>query len=79
MIGVGIPVGTGFGVPLGLVFDNLALGIAIGAGTGVVLGAAIDIRKRTRQWQDASQNQRIILIRLALLAVGLGLLVFNML
>ena len=31
MIAVGIPIGTGFGVALGLVLDNLALGIANGA------------------------------------------------
>lgn len=44
--GVGISIGAGFGVALGLLFDNLALGIAIGAGFGVSIGAALEQRNK---------------------------------
>ncbi len=46
MIGVGIAIGSGFGVALGLAFDNLALGIAIGSATGVAVGAAMEQNRR---------------------------------
>lgn len=47
-IGIGISIGAGFGVALGLVFDNLGLGIAMGAGMGVAIGSALEQRNKDR-------------------------------
>jgi hypothetical protein len=54
-IGIGMSIGAGFGVAMGLVFDNLALGMAMGAGFGLALGTAYErrnagnLRPRTEQ------------------------------
>jgi hypothetical protein len=40
-IGTWIAIGAGFGIALGLVFDNLALGLAIGSAVGASIGAAV--------------------------------------
>jgi hypothetical protein len=45
-IAIWIPIGVGFGVPPGLVFDDLALGIARGAAIGMAIGAAMDQRRK---------------------------------
>lgn len=47
-IGIGISIGAGFGVALGLVFDNLGLGIAMGAGMGVAIGAALEQQNKDK-------------------------------
>lgn len=68
-IAIWIPIGAGFGIPLGLVFDNLALGIAIGAVIGTALGAAMDQRRQGAETEsDGNQKGRL------LLAAGMGIL-----
>jgi hypothetical protein len=68
-ISTGMSIGAGFGVALGLVFDNLALGIAIGAGFGVAIGAALEQRNKDKIRLLTAQEQR-----LQRWAVGIGLL-----
>jgi hypothetical protein len=57
------------GVPLGLVFDNLALGIAIGAAIGSAIGAVMD-RRRTglESEHDGKHRGRLELV------IGIGVL-----
>ena len=57
------------GVPLGLVFDNLALGIAIGAAIGSAVGAAMDRRRKGVQVEHSGKYGG----RLEL-AIGIGVL-----
>lgn len=68
-ISMGMSVGAGFGVALGLVFDNLALGIALGAGFGVAIGAALEQRIKDKIRPLNTQEQR-----LQRWGIGLGLL-----
>lgn len=68
-ISMGISIGAGFGVALGLVFDNLALGIALGAGFGVAIGTALEQRNKNETRLLTAQEQR-----LQRWGVGLGLL-----
>jgi len=68
---MGIPIGTGFGVALGLALDNLALGIAIGACMGVSIGAALDARRGETIALEGSSS------RWALVLAGIGLLVLT--
>jgi hypothetical protein len=78
MIAAGIPVGAGFGVALGLVFDNLALGIAIGTAIGVALGAAME-QNRGRGAADAYGTRRRplwIVVTVGLLLLGVALATF---
>jgi hypothetical protein len=80
MIGLGISIGTGLGVALGLVFDNLALGIAIGASIGVAIGAALE-QNRVGTAADAYGASRralwvLVGVGLVLLLALVGLLTF---
>lgn len=68
-ISLGMSIGAGFGVALGLVFDNLALGIAIGAGFGVAIGAALEQRNKNETRPLAEQE-----IKLQRWGLGIGLL-----
>jgi len=68
-ISIGMSIGVGFGVALGLVFDNLALGIAIGAGFGVAIGAALEQRNKDKLRSLTEQE-----INLQRWGLGVGLL-----
>ena len=68
-ISMGMSIGAGFGVALGLVFDNLALGIAFGAGFGVAIGAVLEQRNKDKIRPLTAQEQR-----LQRWGIGLGLL-----
>jgi len=68
-ISIGMSIGAGFGVALGLVFDNLALGIALGAGFGVAIGAALEQRNKDKIRPLTAPEQR-----LQRWGIGLGLL-----
>jgi hypothetical protein len=48
-----IPLGMAFGIPLGVLADNVGLGIALGLGFGVVVGVA---RGRTQQQRDEAPD-----------------------
>ena len=78
-ISIGISIGAGFGVALGLVFDNLALGIAIGAGVGVSIGAALEQKNKDNLRQPTEQEQKIqkwgVAVGLLILLVSVGLFV----
>ena len=68
-IAIWIPIGVGFGIPLGLVFDNLALGIAIGAAIGIAIGATMDQRRKGVEVENhGKQRERLLLV------IGIGLL-----
>ena len=68
-ISLGISIGAGFGVALGLVFDNLALGIALGAGLGVAIGAVLEQRNKDELRPLTEQE-----IKLQRWGLGIGLL-----
>ncbi|MFN2234450.1 MAG: hypothetical protein ACK2U1_09485 [Anaerolineales bacterium] len=76
-ISIGISIGAGFGVALGLVFDNLALGIAIGAGVGVSIGAALEQKNKDNLRQPTEQEQKMqkwgVAVGLLILLVSVGL------
>lgn len=82
-ISIGISIGAGFGVALGLVFDNLALGIAIGAGIGVSIGAALEQKNKDNLRQLTEQEQKMqkwgVVVGLSFLLVIAGLLMFFLL
>jgi hypothetical protein len=68
-IAIWIPIGAGFGIPLGLIIDNLALGIAIGTAIGTAIGAATDQRRQGAEIEsDGNQKGRLRL------AAGMGIL-----
>jgi len=70
MLGAWIAIGTGGGVALGLVFDNIALGIAIGACLGVAIGISVDRNRGVEPSQMTGDKRRALL-----LTFGLGVLV----
>ena len=74
---IGISIGAGFGVALGLVFDNLALGIAIGAGVGISIGAALEQKNKDNVRQPTEQEQKMqkwgVAVGLLILLVIVGL------
>ena len=75
---LGMSIGVGFGVPLGLVFDNLALGIAMGAGFGVAIGAALE-RKNKENLRPLTAQElktRKWAVGAGLAALALGVAVF---
>jgi len=41
MLSCGISVGTGLGISLGVVFNNIPVGISIGAGAGISIGMVL--------------------------------------
>ncbi len=41
MLSCGLSVGTGLGISLGVVFNNIPVGIAIGAGVGISIGVVL--------------------------------------
>jgi hypothetical protein len=41
MLSCGIAVGTGLGISLGVVFNNIPVGISIGAGAGISIGMVL--------------------------------------
>ena len=82
-IGIGISIGAGFGVAMGLVFDNLALGIAMGAGAGVAIGAALEQKNSDKLRPFNEQEKKMqkwgVALGILLLLVFAGLFVFLML
>lgn len=58
-ISIGISIGAGFGVALGLVFDNLALGIAMGAGFGVAIGSALEQKNKDQIRPPTEPEQKM--------------------
>lgn len=58
-IGTGMSLGAGFGVALGIVFDNFALGIAIGAGLGSAIGAALEQSHKGEVRPPTGQEARL--------------------
>ena len=45
-MGIGVAIGSGIGVALGAVMDNVGGGIPIGVGVGLAIGAALDAKAR---------------------------------
>jgi uncharacterized membrane protein len=41
MLSCGISIGTGLGITLGVVFDNIPVGLSIGAGAGISMGMVL--------------------------------------
>lgn len=79
-IGIGISMGAGFGVALGLVFDNLALGIAMGAGFGVAIGTALEKKNKDRVRSPTEQEMKMqrwgVTLGLLMLLIFAGLFAF---
>ena len=79
-ISLGISIGAGFGVALGLVFDNLALGIAMGAGFGVAIGSALEQKNKDQIRPPTEQEQRMqkwsVVLGLLMLLVFAGIFTF---
>jgi heme/copper-type cytochrome/quinol oxidase subunit 2 len=76
-VSLGISIGAGFGVALGLVFDNLALGIAMGAGFGVAIGSALEQKNKDQIRPPTEQEQKMqkwgVVLGLLMLIVFAGL------
>jgi len=76
-IGIGISIGAGFGVAMGLVFDNLALGIAMGAGAGVAVGAALEQKNKGKlrplNEQEKTTQKWGVMLGLIILLILVGL------
>jgi len=76
-IGIGMVMGTGFGVALGTVFDNLAIGIALGAGMGVAIGAALEQQNKDKLRSLTEQEKKIqkwgVALGLLMLLIFVGL------
>jgi len=79
-VSLGISIGAGFGVALGLVFDNLALGIAMGAGLGVAIGSALEQKNKDQICPPTEQEQKIrkwgVVLGLLMLLVFAGIFTF---
>lgn len=72
--------GTGFGVALGTVFDNLAIGIALGAGMGVAIGAALEQQNKDKLRPFNEQEKKMqkwgVTLGVFLLLIFMGLFAF---
>jgi len=79
-IGIGISIGAGFGVAMGLVFDNLALGIAMGAGAGVAIGAALEQKNKDKlrplNEQEKTMQKWGVILGLLMLLMFAGVFAF---
>ena len=79
-MGIGMIMGTGFGVALGTAFDNLALGIAMGSGMGVAIGAALEQRNKDKIRPLTEQEKKMqkwgVALGVLLLIVFAGLFAF---
>ena len=82
-VGIGISIGAGFGVALGLVFDNLGLGIAIGAGFGVAIGAALEQKNKDKIRPLTEQEKKMqrwgVALGLVTLVIGVGIFILLLL
>ena len=80
---LGISIGAGFGVALGLVFDNLGLGIAIGAAIGASIGGIFEQKNKEKVRPLTGSEKQIqnrgvmagIILALLGVVVLLGLLI----
>ena len=79
-ISTGISIGAGFGVALGLVFDNLALGIAMGAGFGIAIGSALEQQNKDKLRPLSEPEKRLqrwgLIAGLLMLLIVAGLFIF---
>jgi len=79
-IGIGMIMGTGFGVALGTAFDNLALGIAMGSGMGVAIGAALEQQNKDKLRLLTEQEKKMqkwgVALGVLLLLIFAGLFAF---
>jgi heme/copper-type cytochrome/quinol oxidase subunit 2 len=79
-VSLGISIGAGFGVAMGLVFDNLALGIAMGAGFGVAIGSALEQKNKDQIRPPTEQEQKMqkwgVVLGLLMLLVFAGIFTF---
>ena len=79
-IGIGMVMGTGFGVALGTVFDNLAIGIALGAGMGLAIGAALEQQNKDKLRPLTEHEKKIqkwgVALGLLMLLIFVGLFAF---
>ena len=79
-VSLGISIGAGFGVAMGLVFDNLALGIAMGAGFGVAIGSALEQKNRDQIRSPTEQEQKMpkwgLVLGLLMLLIFAGIFTF---
>jgi len=82
-VSLGISIGAGFGVAMGLVFDNLALGIAMGAGFGVAIGSALEQKNKDNFRPLSEQELKIqkwgVALGLLMLLLFAGIFVFILL
>lgn len=79
-IGIGISIGAGFGVAMGLVFDNLALGIAMGTGAGVAIGAVLEQKNKDKlrplNEQEKTMQKWGVILGLLMLLIFAGVFAF---
>jgi len=52
MLSSGLSIGTGLGISLGVVFDNIPLGLSMGAGVGLVIGLALSNFYRSKTCKE---------------------------
>jgi len=76
-IGIGMIIGTGFGVAVGTALDNLAIGIAMGAGMGVAIGAALEQKNNDKLRPLTEQEKKMqkwgVALGLVMLLIFAGL------
>ncbi|MFG2023246.1 hypothetical protein [Streptomyces sp. NPDC048825] len=53
-LGLWMSLGMAFGIPLGMLADNVGLGLALGLGFGVAIGVA---KRRTQQQRDEAPGE----------------------
>ena len=85
-MGLGIAIGSGLGVALGVVLEQIGSGIPIGVGLGVAIGAVLDAKAKKEgrilcpketTTTTSAMNFKIIAFLLGLLALfGLAALFF---
>lgn len=74
---IGIAIGAGFGVALGVAFEQIGGGIPIGAGIGLAIGAALDAKakKEGRILCPKETSTTASAMNFKIIAIILGLLV----
>jgi len=85
-MGIGIAIGSGFGVALGAATDNIGIGIPIGVGIGLAIGSTLDAKAKKEgrilcpREATASPKTALVLgimVGLLLLAAFLGFIFFR--
>ncbi|MFC1953099.1 hypothetical protein ACFLWR_03105 [Chloroflexota bacterium] len=75
-MGIGLTIGSGIGVSLGAVMDNIGSGLPLGIGIGMAIGAALDAKAKkedriicpSEKTASSSRKSKV------LLATGIGIL-----